>query len=739
MRIDNRFGFVRVGTAAPVLQVANTEFNADQIIDVIKDAKKKRVEVLLFPELAITSYTCGDLFHQQVLRDGAIDALARVTHATVGLNMLVVVGVPVEVEGSLYNCAAILHRGKILGIVPKLYPPNYKNFQELRFFAAGGTATAKYVTVDGKRIPFGTDLLFPCSSIPGLVVGVLVCEDGWVVLPPSAFQTLAGATTILNLSASNDTLLKAAYRKQLFSTQSATYMGAYLYASCGAHESSTDMVFGGHMLICENGSVLSENERFEQETTLLVNEIDVERLITERIVTNSYSENKRIVNQMLAPEFRFDKWRRIEFKLNRMEKPFDLTRIIDGRPFVPRGDELLARCKEITSIQKAALKKRIQQVCDPAWQLYGYNPDFKPSPSNKALQKFRAVLGLSGGLDSTLTACVAIDVFDELGIPRKNLIFITMPGFGTTARTKNNAHSLMKLWGVNAKEIDIRQMCFEQMLRDAVNPFGIDLQKLQEEVEAAHKGVGLEELKKLIIEEFEERLRNLDAATRKKGDLRFENIQARMRTSILMDHGFVLGTGDLSELAKGWCTYNGDHMSMYNVNATIPKTLVKWLVAWMAHNRFEGDVRETLLDIVGTPISPELLPIGKDGKIEQKTEDAVGPYELTDFFIYNVIRFGFSPSKILYLAQNAKFEGTYEEKEFRRWLIDWFERFFRAQFKRSAVPDGPLVGSVGFSPRSNWRMPTDACAALWFSWLTPEEREERIAILTGARLARPAV
>jgi NAD+ synthase (glutamine-hydrolysing) len=727
MKYDNRYGFVRSAVASPKLRVGDTVYNAMITADVIRKQADNGVDLLVFPELGLTGYSCKDMFHQLVLQEGAVEALEVVRNATAGLDILVTVGLPLKVEGQLFNCAAVLHRGKILGIVPKSYPPNYKNFEELRWFAPADTATAESVKLFGQEVPFGTNLLFPCKDMPDLVYAVEICEDGWIPVPPGAFYALFGATVIGNPSASNDTVSKASYREQLFSNTSARYMAAYLYASSGVHESSNDMVFGGHVFLCENGTLLSKNERFERDTVVVVNDVDIERLACDRTFTNSFGENRRVLQKMLRPEY--TKFRRIEFSLKRIERLRKLLRFVDANPFVPKGRDLAERCEEISQIQMSALAQRIESVSAAAHTLYGYD-GAGYEPTKEQLATFKGVIGISGGLDSTLALLQACRAFDMLGISRKNILGFTMPGFGTDDRTRNNALKLMTEMGISQRTVDIRAECVQSMLTEDVRPYGVNVHALRDKVSAENLGAGLEALMDKLVAAVQYELSHIPPAVRKKGDLRFENLQARIRTQILMQNGFVIGTGDLSELIKGWCTYNGDHMSMYNVNAGVPKTLVKWVVAWLAHHKFDNEARETLLDIVGTPITPGLEPVDASGQVMQKTEDSVGPYELTDFMYYYMLRFGFSPEKILYLMEHATFDQPYTQDEHRHWMCDLIERFFRAQFKRSAVPNSPKVGTLSVSPRGDLRWPSDACAALWLSWLDSEERNKRLLTLT---------
>jgi NAD+ synthase (glutamine-hydrolysing) len=669
-------GFVRVAAAVPVLRVADCDFNAEQILALMERAENEGIEVLVFPELAVTGYTCADLFHQPALQQAARAALTRIVRAgRARFSGVAIVGLPAAVDDQLFNCAAVLHQGKVLGFVPKSYIPNYKEFYEERWFAAAGIAHSREILLDGEPIPFGTDQLFAARDAPGLVIGVEICEDLWVPTPPSSLQALQGATVLINLSASNEVIGKAAYRKQLVVNQSGRCLAAYVYAGCGIWESTTDLVFGGHCLIAENGVLLAESARFQRQETLLIMDVDLERLTVDRQRTNSFGAGR------LTPTLNKE-YRRATFMLSGSKFGFAggrapaaalvLKREIEAHPFVPRGEEQLReRCEEIFHTQVAGLARRLEHLGKPS-----------------------VAIGISGGLDSTLSLVVACKTMDALGLGRKHIHAYTMPGFGTTPRTCSNARALMAHLGVSAAEIDIRALCLDEMKALGHRPFGIDLGEVD-------------------VEGLTAKLRALPAEG--QPDLIFENVQARMRYSILMNSGFVVGTGDLSELALGWSTYNGDHMSMYNPNASIPKTLVKFLVRWAALNEFESEAQRTLLDIVATEISPELLPAGADGQVTQATEKIIGPYELHDFFLYHFVRFGAPPEKILFLAGHACFDRNYPPEEIRRWLRVFLQRFFGNQFKRSCLPDGPKVGSVCLSPRGDWRMPSDAQMSLWMA------------------------
>jgi NAD+ synthase (glutamine-hydrolysing) len=660
----NPHGFVRVAAAVPQVRVGDCAFNAERIVSLMARAEEQGVAVLVFPELCLTGYTCADLFHHPRLLAGATEALGTVRDASLNsFGGLVAVGLPLFHDDQLFNCAAVLQRGKLLGVVPKSYLPNYKEFYEGRWFAPAATASGRPIQLHGEWCPFGTNVLFECSDTRGLTVGVEICEDLWVPIPPSCRQALAGATILVNLSASNEVIGKAAYRRQLVINQSGRCVAGYVYTSCGVWESTTDVVFGGHCLIAENGSLLTETQRFQRDETLLAADIDLDRLHVDRLRTNSFGENIRKQREERA-------FTPVAFHLGRDSAPGQLLRAVEAHPFVPHGTERLnERCQEIFQTQVAGLAKRLAHIGKPV-----------------------VSIGVSGGLDSTLALLVTCKTFDLLGVPHTKVLAFTMPGFGTTSRTKGNAHALMRQLGVTAREVDIRPLCLEEWRALGHAPFGIPLAELN-------------------VEMLTGRLHQLPPE--KRCDLVFENVQARMRTSILMNAGFVIGTGDVSELALGWCTYNGDHMSMYNPNSSIPKTLVKFLVRWVAENEVTGDARKTLLDIVATEISPELLPTAADGLSVQATEGVIGPYELHDFFLFHFLRYGAPPEKILFLAGQAKFENAYTPEQVRHWLGVFLQRFFANQFKRSCLPDGPKVGSISLSPRGDWRMPSDAVGKLW--------------------------
>lgn len=629
-----KYGFIKVAAASPALRVADCRYNAEQSAAAMQRAAAAGVRLLVLPELGLTGYTCGDLLLQPVLQQGALQALQTLLAVSAGLPMTTVAGLPLEVEGKLYNCAAVLHGGKILGVVPKTNLPNYGEFYEARWFTPA-PAEAKAISLLGQQVPFGTDLLFCCRELPEYKLAVEICEDLWVALPPSTRHAMAGATVIANCSASDETIGKAEYRRELITGQSARLMAGYLYADAGRGESTTDMVFAGHDLIAENGRLLAETALFTNE--MIVTEIDVHRLTAERRRTNTWraadSAGYTIIPFSLPAEVT------------------TLTRLIDPHPFVPADSaERKQRCEAILTMQAEGLRRRLEHIGCPC-----------------------AVLGISGGLDSTLALLVAVRALDLLGRPRTDMIAVTMPGFGTTHRTRSNAELLCEKLGVTLRTVSIAAA-----------------------VRQHFKDIGHDE-----------------SVT----DTTYENAQARERTQVLMDianqeNGIVVGTGDLSELALGWATYNGDHMSMYGVNGSIPKTLVRYLVRHAAETCGDEALAAVLYDILDTPVSPELLPADEGGRIAQKTEDLVGPYELHDFFLYHFIRYGCPPQKLLYLAENA-FAGRYDRAVILKWLRTFCRRFFQQQFKRSCLPDGPKVGSVTLSPRGDWRMPSDASAALW--------------------------
>ena len=628
-------GFIKVAAATPKIKVADPAYNTEEILKIIDETEKNGASILVFSELTISGYTCGDLFLQQPLLTECKNQLLRIVKATENKSMLVVVGCPIVIKQKLYNCAVVISDGSILGIVPKTHLPNYSEFYELRHFTSGeGLEEDLWFGEEFGYVNVAVNQLFKCKEIPELVVACEICEDLWVPLPPSTYHAMAGATVICNPSASVETTTKESYRRSLLSNQSARLLAAYIYADAGEGESTQDVVYSGHHLICENGSVLAEAKRFTNE--IIYADIDVQKLAAERRKMTSF------------PGGQTDDYFEQEFSLEVKENK--ITRTFPKAPFVPDNqDERDKRCDEILSLQSMGLKKRLEHTnCK------------------------HAVVGISGGLDSTLAVLVTARAFDLLDIPRENLICVTMPCFGTTDRTYQNAVSLIKELGATLKEVRI-----EKAVRQHFADIGHD--------ENNH-------------------------------DVTYENSQARERTQILMDmanqyNGMVIGTGDMSELALGWATYNGDHMSMYGVNCSIPKTLVRYLVRYYADMAENEKLKKVLYDVLDTPVSPELLP-PKEGEIAQKTEDIVGPYELHDFFLYYVLRCRFTPEKIFRLAVYT-FEGEYDKETIYKWLYTFCHRFFRQQFKRSCLPDGPKVGTVSVSPRGDLRMPSDASDGLW--------------------------
>ena len=690
--MDN-YGFIRVAACSPRVKVADIEYNTSEILSAIDKAEEKKVSLLVFPELCVTGYTCGDLFSQDLLISEAEKAVVKIKTHTRAKEVTVVVGVPVRHLDRLYNCAAVIRNGMVRGLVPKLYVPNYGEFYESRWFSSGADFLSPGNVSTGNFHDDGKDYYregTPCTmvyagfrttispnqvfSIGHASFAVEICEDLWMPVPPSSFHALCGARIIVNTSASNEVLMKHEYRKALVANQSARTISGYIYCSSSYGESTQDMVFAGSSLICENGTFMAESERFSTSTQMIFADLDMEKL--------SILRQRETTFTAIIPDGRKSSDMRRRYSMVDLGKAAstsfegEMYRHIEPHPFVPGGDpaEIARRAEEITSIQVMGLMTRLEHIgCKTA------------------------VIGISGGLDSTLALLVTVLAFDRLGLDRKGIIGITMPGFGTTGRTQRNAVDLMTALGVTQREISIVP-CVSRHFED----IGQD--------PSVH-------------------------------DVTYENAQARERTQILMDvankeNGLVVGTGDLSELALGWATYNGDHMSMYGVNASIPKTLVKYLVKWAAENNFgsavagERSAREILLDVVDTPISPELTPADDKGQIKQKTEDLVGPYELHDFFLYNMFRFGYSPSKIFFMAKKAfigkkedasvflgpegKF-NEYDEQTLLKWLKKFYWRFFSQQFKRSCLPDGPKVGSVSLSPRGDLRMPSDAKVALWIA------------------------
>lgn len=631
-------GFIKIAAVSPAVTVGNVEKNCNEIINMLEKAKNQRVQIAVFPELSLCGYTCGDLFHQKTLIDACYNGIMKICEYSKTFNGYIAVGSPIKYNGKLYNCAVMINNGKVLGIVPKTYIPNYNEYYELRWFESGKGVSGVVNLSDNQTAIIDSGLIFSVNE--DTKIGIEICEDLWAPCPPSIALAQQGANIILNLSASNEAVTKNDYRKSLVKQQSARLFCAYAYASAGVGESTTDLVFSGACTVAENGSLLAEGQRFSLDGTMAVADIDIDKLNAMRQLQNTFTcDNSG--NTVLADK-----------ELPFLDEAY-IERNFDPNPFVPSDDrERDERCREILAIQSSGLAKRMLHT-----------------------KTQKLVLGISGGLDSTLALLVAVRTTEMLKIPNENIICITMPGFGTTDLTYSNACALVKSLGATLKEINIKDACIQHF-----------------------KDIGH------------------DAEIH---DVTYENTQARERTQILMDYankvgGLLVGTGDLSELALGWCTYNGDHMSMYGVNASVPKTLVRHLVRNIADNSGR-ETAEILYSVLDTPVSPELLPPDKDGKIEQKTEDTLGPYEVHDFYLYHFLRFGTKPEKLLFMAKKA-FCGTYDEERLRKWLEIFIKRFFNSQFKRSCLPDGPKVGSVSLSPRGDWRMPSDASYEEWLNF-----------------------
>lgn len=655
------YGYVKVASAIPSVRVGDVAYNVEQIENLVIQAEGKGVEVIVFPELSLTGYTCQDLFRQQLLLDRVEQGVMRLMDFTRKLDVIAIVGAPIPVGNLLLNCAVVIQKGHVLGMVPKFYLPNYSEFYEKRWFASAQDLRDMELRYAGNVVNMTADIqLFRTAD--GVLFGIEICEDVWAPAPPSNKLALAGADIVFNLSASDELIGKHDYLKSLLSQQSARTMTGYVYSSCGFGESTQDVVYGGNAMIYENGKLLAEAARFSLEPQMMMTQIDVEKLRSERRGNSTYVNAQRNVKfSLLDKQFGI---RIIDAFPKEMEREFKLERTVSPHPFIPAMEDMEVSCEEIFNIQVMGLVKRLVHT-----------------------HAETAVIGISGGLDSTLALLVCVKAFDKLKRSRKGIVGVTMPGFGTTGRTYNNAMELMRSLGITVKEVSIV---------DAVTQHFEDI--------------------------------NHDISVH---DVTYENSQARERTQVLMDmanklNGMVVGTGDLSELALGWATYNGDHMSMYGVNASVPKTLIRYLVNYVAQREVDDQSAQTLQDIINTPISPELIPADEKGNIQQKTEDLVGPYELHDFFLYYFLRFGFSPKKIFMLAKNAFIENkskrvklgpndpeTYDEETIKKWLRVFVRRFFSQQFKRSCLPDGPKVGSVSLSPRGDWRMPSDAMAAMW--------------------------
>lgn len=632
-------GFVRVGAVVPKLKVADTEFNCNEIIKQIEVASNNKIQIVVFPELCVTGYTCQDLFEQDTLLEEAEKALNKILDYTNNLDIICIIGMPIKAENQLFNTAVVIQKGKILGIVPKTFIPNYGEFYEKRWFSSSKNANKKEIEILDQKVPFGIDLLFKDKENNEICFGIEICEDIWAVEPPSNKLALLGANIIFNLSASNEVIGKKEYRRDLVKMQSAKTISGYVYCSSGVNESTSDVVFSGESMIFENGSCLTNNQRFDFKSNMIFTEIDTKRLANDR------RKNISFMGDSVDLEYR-------EIKINIPDNIENLTREYSKTPFVPEDKKKISEiCEEILNIQSYGLAKRLLHT-----------------NINKT------IIGISGGLDSTLAFLVIIKAYEILNLPKEKIIAITMPGFGTTSRTHNNSMKLINEYGATFREINITKS------------------SLQHFEDIGHD-------------------KNIK-------DVTYENAQARERTKILMDiankeNGLVVGTGDLSELALGWCTYNGDHMSMYSVNASIPKTLVKYIIKWVADNSKE-ERKNIINDILDTPISPELLPPDENGNIEQKTEEQVGPYILHDFFLYHFLRYGAEPKKIYILACKT-FKNDFKKEEIKHWLQVFIKRFFTQQFKRNCMPDGPKVGTVSLSPRGDLRMPSDASYNIWLN------------------------
>ena len=639
------FGFHRVTASSPEIRIADIDFNERKIIDEIIKANTQSSQFILFPELSLTGYTMADLFHQELVLDRVKESLQNIATATKSLDIVIIVGAPIEVKHKLYNCACAIHKGKIIGIVPKIFHPNYREFYDKRWFTAWNLEDVIEIELNGSNIPFGANLIFKVSEDCSFCIEL--CEDLWSIIPPSSYHSIAGANLCFNLSASNELVAKSEYRAELIKQQSARCLMGYVYSSSGPNESTTDIVFGGDILIAENGALLNRSNRFSLEGETIQADIDCQKLNSLRKTESSYSDHK-------LPDSH--NYIYIDCFLNKQLT--DVKRKFNPHPFVPSmGNERNKRCEEIFNIQTSGLIKRIKHI--------GLDT---------------VVIGISGGLDSTLALLVTVDVFKRLKKPLTGIIAITMPGFGTTNRTYNNAIELCKKLGVTLREISIKDACIQHFKDIDHDP-------------------------------------SIHSVT-------YENVQARERTQLLMDiankeGGIVIGTGDLSEIALGWSTYNGDHMSMYAVNCGVPKTLIRYLIQWKADSS-DNELKNLLVDVIDTPVSPELLPNDKDSDINQKTEEIVGPYELHDFFLYHFIKYGATPLKIAHIAEIA-FESKYDTATIKKWLSKFIWRFFSQQFKRSCIPDGPKVGSISLSPRGDWRMPSDAVAKMWIDQLNKDE------------------
>ena len=636
-------GFYRIAAAVPESKIADVTFNSAEILNCIEQADKSNSAVLVLPELSLTTYSCGDLFFQKTLIDSALKALIDITDKTKNKKIITVLGLPVLYNNSLYNCAAVIQSGKILGIVPKSNMPNHREFYEERWFTAcSNLFKTDYISINNKNVPFGANIIFSYNS--EFKFAIEVCEDLWSVIPPSSYHTQAGATAILNLSASNELVGKSEYRTELVKSQSAKCMCAYVYTSSGINESSADVLYGGHMLSAENGALLNSSDRFNFQSKIMYTDIDCQKLKYLRMAESSMEKNYNALKAVIS-NINYS-----EIQLSAINPMTELKRTYNPQPFVPPNEkEKNIRCTEIFNIQASALAKRLKHT-----------------------NAQKSIIGISGGLDSTLALLVVVEAYKMLGKSPQDIVTITMPGFGTTDRTYLNALEMCRICKTDLREMDIKKVCEEQF-----------------------------------------KILNIDPNIKNTA---YENVQARQRTMLLMntannENGIVIGTGDLSEIALGWSTYNGDHMSMYAVNCGVPKTLIRYLIEWYA-DKSDNKLKTVLKDIIDTPVSPELLPPDKQGKIAQKTEDIIGPYELHDFFLYHIIKYGAKPEKILFLAEIA-FDGKYKTEFINKFLKLFVKRFFTQQFKRNCIPDGPKIGTIALSPRGDWRMPPDASFSEW--------------------------
>lgn len=679
----SKFGLVRIALGSHKVEIANCDYNADRIINMMQRAATVEANFLVLNELGTTAYTCGNHFRSEVVREDAVKAINKVRLASKTVfKGVTVVGAPLVVDGELYNCAVVIQRGRIVGVVPKTYLPNTGEFHEKLWFSRGDKLRRRTINLCGVEVPIGVDLLFEADDFPGLVFGIEVCEDGWAVIPPHRLQALAGATVLLNLSASNELVAKDEYRRAFVAAHSSQSQAIYAYASAGAGESTTDLVYGGHLLLGELGNIQTEAEPLadNEEEPFRYADVDVQHVTHERMRDSTFEDCRRTFESMLD-------FRRVKFSLNAGELPEKLARHVDAYPFVPRDPATLnKRCRQVIKIQVRALKTRLLYLAKLRGGLE------KMVAELLASGKPLFVVGISGGVDSTECLLVALKTLDELNIPRSLLHCFTMPGFGTTSRTYNNAIKLMQLTGVTMKEVDIKARCLLAWQSEHKTPFGINLNGLS-------------------LEAFVEKLKELPAGS---ADLDFENEQARQRTHILMNNGFVLGTGTLTELASGWCTYNADHMSMYSVSPGVAKTLIAFLIRWYAENETgPGELRDVLLDIAATAESPELLPVGKDGENKQKSNDSLGPKDLRDFFLYHWNRWGSRPSKLLYLTTQAKFNQEYPVSGILVTLRQYIWRYITQRYKHSCQPDGVKLGSVSLNPRYDCHLPSDTAPDAW--------------------------